>query len=160
MLGKSPWRDVQDKKRDRNRRTWRWSPCHSIAVSDTLWLLWLQHARLSYPSLSPGVSANSYPLNLWCHPTISSSVTLFSSFPQSFPASGSFPTSQLFTASGQSIGDSASVLPKSIQGSFPLVLTDLISLLSKGLSRVFSRTTVRKHQFSLHIRCVCISCVY
>ena len=83
----------------------------------------------------------------WCHPTISSSVIPFSSCLQSFSASGSFPVSQLFTLGGQSIGVPSSVLPMNIQGWFPLGLTDLISLLSKGLSRVFSSTTVWKHQF-------------
>ena len=89
------------------------------------------------------------PVSQWCHPTISSCVTLFSSCPQSFPASGSFLMSQLFASGGQSIGASASapVLPVNIQGWFPLGLTALISLLSKGLSRVFSNTTVWKHQF-------------
>ena len=92
--------------------------------------------------------SNSCPLSQWCHPTMSSSVVPFSC-PQSFPASGSFPMSQLFTSGGQSIGASASasVLPMNIQGWFPLGLTGLISLLSKGLSRIFSSTTVRKHQF-------------
>ena len=87
--------------------------------------------------------------NKWSHPTISSSVTLFSSCPQSFPASGSFPVSRLFTSGGLSIGVSAaaSVFPMNIQGWFPLRLTGLISLQSKGLSRVFSSTTVQKHQF-------------
>ena len=87
-------------------------------------------------------------MNRWCHPTISSSVTLFSCF-QPFPESGSFPVSQLFTSGGQSIGASASasVLPMSIQGWFSLRLTGLISLLSEGCSRVFSSTTVWKHQF-------------
>ena len=88
------------------------------------------------------------PLSRWCHPTILSSVTPFSC-PQSFPVSGSFPISQLFTSGGQSIGASASpsVLPMNIPGWFPLELTGLISLLSKRLSRVFSRTSVEKHQF-------------
>ena len=83
----------------------------------------------------------------WCHPTISSSVIPFSSCLQSFPASGSFPMSQLFTSGGQSIGASVSSLPMDIQGWFPLGLTNLISWLSKGLSRVFFSTTVRRHQF-------------
>ena len=83
----------------------------------------------------------------WCHPPISSSVSLFYSCPQSFPASGSFPISWLFASGGQSFGVSASVLPMNIQGWFPLGLTDLISLLYKGLSRVFSGTTVWRHQF-------------
>ena len=91
----------------------------------------------------------SCPLSLWCHPTISSSVAPFSSCPQSFPASGSFPVSQFFTSGGQSTGASASasVLPVNIQDSFPFWLTGLISLQSRGLSRVFSSTTVGKHQF-------------
>ena len=92
--------------------------------------------------------SNSCPLSRWCHPTISSTVTPCSSCPQSFPASGSFAMSQLFVSGGQSIGASvsASVLPVNIQGWFPLGLTGLISLLSKGLSRVFSSTTIWKHQ--------------
>ena len=109
----------------------------------------LQHTRLLFPSTPPGGWPSSCPLNRWCHPTISSSVVLFSFCLQSFPASGSFPGSQLFTSGSQSIGASASVLPMSIQGWFPLGLTGLISLLSKGLSRVFSSTTVQEHQFSV-----------
>ena len=105
----------------------------------------LQHARLPCPSLSPGVFSNSCPFNRWCYPTISSSVSRFSSCLQSFPASGSFPVGQLFTSGSQRIGASASVLPMNIQGWFSLGLTGLISLLSKGLSRVFSSTTIRKH---------------
>ena len=93
------------------------------------------------------VCSNSYLLSRWYHPTISSSVTLFSSCLQSFPASGSFPMSQFFASGGQSIGASASVLPINIQDWFPLGLTGLISLQSKGLWRVFSNTTVQKHQF-------------
>ena len=96
--------------------------------------------------LPDGVCSNSCPLSWWCNLTISSSVTPFSC-PQSFPASGSFPVSWLFASGGQSIDASASVLPMNIQGWFPLGLTSLISLLSKGLSRVFSNTTVWKHQF-------------
>ena len=106
----------------------------------------MQHARLPCSSPSPRVYSNSCPLSWWCHPTISSSVVPFSYRPQSFPASGSFPMSQFFASGGQSIGASASVLPMNIQDWFPLELTGLISLLSKGLSRVFSSTTVRKHQ--------------
>ena len=100
-------------------------------------------------SLSPRVCSYSCPLSRWCHPTISPSVIPFSSALNLFPASGSFPVSQLFTSSGQSIGASASasVLPMNIQGWFPLGLTGLISLQSKGLSRVFSSTMVWKHQF-------------
>ena len=92
--------------------------------------------RLPCPSLSPGVCSNSCPLSRWCHPTISSCVTLFSSCLQSFPASGSFPVSQLLASGGQSIetSASASVLPMNIQGWFPLGLTGLISLQSKGFS--------------------------
>ena len=110
----------------------------------------LQHTRLPCPSPSPGVCSNSCPLNQWCHPTISSSVTPFSSYPQSFPASGSFPVSQLFTSGGQSIGAAAltSVLPMNIQDWFPLGLTGLISFLSRGLSGVFSnssKTSILQH---------------
>ena len=101
------------------------------------------------PSLSPTVCSNSCPLSGWCHPTISFSVAPFSFCLQSFPESGSFPTSQLFTSGGQSTGASApaSVLPMNIQDWFPSGLTDLISVQSKGLSRVFSSTTIQKHQF-------------
>ena len=108
----------------------------------------LQHLRLPCPSPTPGVYLNSCPLSRWCHPAISSSVVPFSSCPQSFPASGSFPMSQYFTSGGQSIGTLAlaSVLPMNIQDSFPLGLTKLISLQSKGLQRVFSNSTVQKHQ--------------
>ena len=117
-----------------------------------VWLLWphrLQHTRLRCPSLSPRVCTNSCPLSRWCHPTISSSAAPFSFNLQSFPASGSFPMNQLFTSGGQSIGASASALflPRNIQGWFPLGLTSLISLLPKGLSRVFSSTKIEKHQF-------------
>ena len=108
-----------------------------------------EHVRLPCPSLSSRVCSNSCPLSQWCHSTISSSVAPFSSRPQSFPAPGSFLMSQLFTSGGQSIGASASasVLPMNIHSWFPSGLTGLISLLFKGLSWVFSSTTVRKHQF-------------
>ena len=108
-----------------------------------------QHARLPCPSLTPGVYSNSCPWNQWCHPTISSSVVPFSSRLQSFPASGSFQMSQFFTSGSQNIGvsASASVLPMNIQDWFPLGWTGWISLQSKGLSGVFSNTTVQKHQF-------------
>ena len=121
---------------------------HSI-VSNSLQRHGLQNARLPCPSPSPRAGSNSCPLRRWCLPTISSSVILFSSCVQSFPASESFPMSQLFTLGSQSIGDSASVstLPMNIQGWFPLGLTGLISLQSKGLSRVVFITTVQKHQF-------------
>ena len=109
----------------------------------------LQHTRPPCPSPTPGAWSNSGPSSWWCHPTISSSVIPFSSCLQSFPASGSFPMSQLLTSGGQSIGVSAStsVLPMNIQDRFPLSWTGWISLQSKGLSRVFSNTTVQKHQF-------------
>ena len=106
-------------------------------------------SQASLSSLSPKVCSNSCLLSQWCHPTTSSSVAPFFSCPQSFQASGSFLMSQVFTSGGQSIGvsASASVLPMNIQGWFPLGVTDVISLLSKGLSRVISNTTVQKHQF-------------
>ena len=121
---------------------------HSV-VSDSLWPHGLQHTRLPCPSPTPGACSNSCPSSQWCHPTISSSVVPFSSCPQSFPASESFPVSQFFASGGQSVGVSASawVLPMNIQGWFPLGWTGWISLQSKGLSRVFSNTTVQKHQF-------------
>ena len=118
-------------------------------MSDSLWPLGLQHARLSWPSLSPGVCSNSCPMTQWCYPTILSSVIPFSFCLQSFPASESFPESQFLASGGQSIRASAlaSVLPVNIQDWFSLGLTGLISLLSRGLSGVFSKTTVQKHQF-------------
>ena len=118
-------------------------------MSDSLWPHSLQHSRLPYPSLSPRVCSNSCLLCGWCHPTISSFVFPFSSCLQSFPTSGSFPSSWFFTSSCQRVGASASasLLPKKIQGWFLLGLTGLISLLSKGLSRIFSSTTAQKHQF-------------
>ena len=121
---------------------------HSV-VTDSLRPHGLQHARPPCPSPAPGVYSNSCPLTRWCHPTISSSVIPFSSHLQSFPASGSFPVNQFFASRGRSIGvsASASVLPMDIQDWFPLEWTGWISLPSKGLSRVFSSTTVQKHQF-------------
>ena len=121
----------------------------SSVVSNSLQPHGLQHARLPCSSPTPGVYSNSCPLSRWCHPTISSSVVPFSSRLQSFPASGSFKMSQFFTSGGQSIRVSASpsVLPMNIQDWFPLGWTGWISLQSKGLSRVFSNTTVQKHQF-------------
>ena len=118
-------------------------------VFDSLWPHGLQHARLPCLSPTPGVYSNSCPSHRWCHPTISSSVVPFSSHFQSFPASGSFPMSRFFTSGGQIIGvlTSASILPMNIQVWFPLGWTGWISLQSKGLSRVFSNTTVQKHQF-------------
>ena len=118
-------------------------------MSDSLWAHGRQHARLPCPSLTPGACSNSCPSSQWCHPTISSSVIPFSSCLQSFPASGFSPVNQFFTSGGQNIGasTSASVLPMTIQEWLPLGLTGLISLQSKGLSRVFSNTTVQKNQF-------------
>ena len=115
----------------------------------SLWPHGLQHARLLCLSLLPWVCSNSCALSRWCYLTISSSVSPSSSCPQSFPGSGSFAMSRLFTSGGQSIGVSAiaAVLPKYSQGWFSLGCTDLISLQSKGLSRVFSSTTMQRHQF-------------
>ena len=121
--------------------------CCSVTSCIYLWPHWLQHARLPCPSLSLRVCSNSSPLSQWCHPTISFSVTPFSSCPQSFPVSGSFPMSRLFTSGGQSIGTSPSVLPMNIQDWFLLGLTGLISFLFKVFSRVLSITKVWKHQF-------------
>ena len=124
----------------------------SYVMSDSWWphghlLPCPSHAKLPCPSQSPRVCSNSCPWSWWCHPNNSSSVAPFSSCPQSFPASGSFPMSQLLASGGQSIGASAlaSVLPMNIQGWFPLWLTGLISLLSKRLPRVLSSTTIWKH---------------
>ena len=121
---------------------------HSVAP-DSLRPCGLQHARAACPSPTPWVYSNSCPSSRWSLPAISSSVVPFSSHLQSFPASGSFPMSQSFTSGGQSIAASAStsVLPMNLQDGSPLGLTGLISLQSKGLSRVFSNTTVQKHQF-------------
>ena len=121
---------------------------HSV-VSDSLRPRESQHTRPPCPSPTPGVYPNSCPSSRWCHPAILSSVIPFSSCPQSLPASGSFPMSQLFTWGGQSIGvsASASVLPMNTQDWCPLVWTGWISLQSKGFSRVFSNTTVQNYQF-------------
>ena len=118
-------------------------------VSDSLWPHEPQHTRSPCPSPITRVYSNSCPLSQWCHPTISSSVVPFSSCLQSFPASGSFQMSRLSASGGQSIGvsGSASVLPMNIQDWFSLEWTGWIYLQSKGLSRVFSNTTVQKHQF-------------
>ena len=119
------------------------------AMSDSLRPHELQCARPPYPSPTPGVHPNPCPLSRWCHPTISSSVIPFSSHLQSFPASGSFKISQLFTSCGQStkVSASISVLPMNTQHWSPSEWTGWTSLQSKGLSRVFSNTTVQKHQF-------------
>ena len=121
---------------------------HSV-MSHSLQLHGLQHSRLPCPSPTPGVCSNSCPLSQCCNRTISSSVVPFSSHLQSFPASGSFQMSHFFTLVGQNIGvsTSESVLPMNIQDWFPLGLSGWISLQSKGLSRVFSNTTVQMHQF-------------
>ena len=119
---------------------------HSV-MSDSFKPHGLQHPRLPCPSLSPRACSNSCSLSRWCHPTISPSIAPFSSCLQSFPTSGSFLMCWLFTSGGQSIGASAVVLPMNIQGWFPLGSTGLISLLSKGLSRVFNSTTIWNHQF-------------
>ena len=121
----------------------------SSVVSDSLRRHEPQHARLPCPSPTPWVHPNPCPLSWWCHPTSSSSVIPFSSCTQSFPASGTFQMSQLSASGGQSIGvsSSTSVLPMNTQAWYPLGQTGWISLQSKGLSRVFSNTTVQKHQF-------------
>ena len=113
-------------------------------VSNSLQPHGLQHTRPPCPSPSPEVCLSSCPLHQWCHPALSSSDALFSFCPQSFPESGTFP---MFTSDEQNTGASASVLPMNIQGWFPLRVTDLISLLSRGFSGAFSNTTVQRHQF-------------
>ena len=130
-------------------RCFQWSQFSRSVMSNSLRPHELQQARLPCPSPTPGTCSSSCPSSWWCHPAISSSVVPVSFCLQSFSASGSPPTSQFFTSGGQSIGASAStsVLPMNIQDWFPLELTGWISLQSKGLSRVFSNTTVQKHQF-------------
>ena len=128
-----------------------WLQFSSVLSLSRVWLFvtpW-QHARPPCPSPTPGVHSDSHPSSQWCHPAISSSVVPFSSCPQSLPASEFCPMSQLFTWGGQSTGVSAltSFLPKKSQGWSPSEWTGWISLQSKGLSRVFSNTTVQKHQF-------------
>ena len=125
----------------------QFSSIQSLSHINSLHPHGLQHTRPPCPSPTPRVYSNSCPLSRWCHPAISSSVIPFSSCLQSFPASGSFPRSQLFASDGQSIGISASVLPMNIQDWSPLGWTGWISSQSKGFSRVFSNTTVQKHQF-------------
>ena len=137
--------------------TWTWGLWETSAVAvvqslSLVWLFvtpWLQHTRAPCPSPSPRACSNACPLSQRCHQTILSSLVPFSSCLQSFPGSGSFLMSQLFVSGGQSIrvSTSASVLPMNIQDLLPLRLTRWISLQSKGLSRVFSNTTVQKHQF-------------
>ena len=116
-------------------------------ASNSLWPRGLQHARLPCPSPTPGACSNSHPSSPWWHPAILHSVMPFSSCPQSFPASESFPMTLHQVGQNIRASASASVLPMNILDWFPLGLTDLISLQSKGLSRVFSNTTVQKHQF-------------
>ena len=125
-----------------------WCCCLVTQYCDFLWSYGLQHASLPCPSLCPGVCSNSCLLSRWLPPNISPSVTLFSSCCQPFPELGSFPMSWFFTSSGQIMGASTSalVLAMNIQGLIPLGLTFFISLLSMGLSRVFSNTTIPKHQ--------------
>ena len=141
----------KEKKRAESRRTGFSTELSSVQSLSSVWLQphGLQHARPPCPSPTPRVYSNSCPLSGWCHPTISSFLVSFSSRLQSFPVSGSFQMSQFFTSGGQSIGVSAStsVLPMNIEDWFPLGCTGWISLQSKGSSRVFSNTTVEKHQF-------------
>ena len=130
--------------------TYKWLVQFSHSVmSDSLWPRGLQQAMSPCTSPTPGVYSNSCPLSWWSRPTISSSLVPFSSCLQSFPASGPFPMGQFFASGGQSVEVSASTsaLPMNIQDWFPLRWTGWISLQSKGLSRVFSNTTVQKHQF-------------
>ena len=137
-IAQGPWRLVNN-----------YCFCSVTVMSNSLRPHGLQHTRFPCPSLSPRVCLNSCLLSQWCHLTISSSVAPFSSCPQSFPALGSFPVSQLLALSGQRIGASAStsVLPMLVQGWFPLELTGLNYFQSKGLSRFFSSTTIWNHQF-------------
>ena len=140
------WREKYHKEDENSILSLQFSPS---VVSDSLWPHGLQHTRLPCPSPTPWAYSNSCPSSRWCHLTILSSVIHFSSYLQSFPASGSFQMSQFFPSGGQSIGASAltSVLPMNIQDWSPLGWTGWISLQSKGLSRVFSNNTVQKHQF-------------
>ena len=142
-----PWGQASAPSKMRQVQCSHFSHFSRLLVADSLQPHVLQHARLPCLSPTPRACSNSCPLSQWCHPNISSSVIPFSSCFQSFPASGSFQMSQFFTSGGQSIGASASFLQMHIQDWFPLELTGLISLQSKGLSRVFSNTTVQKHQF-------------
>ena len=119
-------------------------------VSDSLWPHGLQHIRFPCPSPSPGACSNSYPLSWWCHPTISSSVA-FSFCPQSFPASGSFLMSQLFTSGGQSIGTPASLLPMNIQDWLPLGWTGWISLQSQGTLKSLLQHSSSKSHITIYL---------
>ena len=135
--------------KERNYTSVQFSSFQSLSHVLSLWANGFQHTRPPCPSQTPGVYSNSCPLSWWCHPAISSSVVPFSSCLQSFPASGSFKMSQFFTLGGQSIdvSESTSVLPMNIKGWFLLGWAGWICLKSKWLSRVFSNTTVQKHQF-------------
>ena len=143
------------KKQKKKNPMVKWSTPSTFGVSSitescpTLCHPWTAACQASLSSSTPGACSNSCPLSWWCHTTISSSVILFSSCLQSFPVSGSFPMSQFFTSGGQSIGvpASVSVLPMNIQDWSPLGLTSWISLQSRGLSRVFSNTTIQKCKF-------------
>ena len=148
------WAKRRDKWKDcsSQRRADSWGEyAYPLLLLFSCWLVSdsMQHTRLPCPSPSPRDCSNSYPLSQWCHPTISSSVAPFFPCPQSFSELGSFPVSWLFISGGQIVGASASAsaLPMNIQGWFPLGFTDLRSLLSRGLSRVFFITTIEKHQF-------------
>ena len=146
----SQYLDQKAQERQRIQKKAQFIQFSCSVMSNSLWPHGLQHARLPYPSPAPGACSNLCPSSQWWN-SISFSVVPFSSCLQSFPASGSFPMSQLFSSSGQSIGASASasVLPMNIQDWFPLGLTDLTSLQSKGLSRVSSNTTVQKSSIRL-----------
>ena len=148
VMDRAFWRGVVHETSPWCQKFWGFQFSRSV-MSNSLQPCEPQYARPPCSSPTAGVYLNSCPLSWWCHPTISSSVIPFSSCLQSFPASGSFSMSQFFASGGQSIGvsASASVLQMNIQDWFPLGLTGLISLLSKGLSRVFSNTRVQKHQF-------------
>ena len=137
------------KRKNSALNTWSVRFSSLAQLCPTLWPHGLQHARPPCPSPAPRPCSNSCLLSWWCHPNIASSVVPFSSHLQSFPSSGSFQMSQFFISGGQSIGvsASASVLPMNTQDWYPLGWTGWISLQSKGLSRVFSNTTVQKHQF-------------
>ena len=142
-----PWESY--KKIEKERDTLCSVQFSRSIVSDSLWPHVLQHTRLSCRSQTPGACSNSCSPSQWCHPTVWFSVIPFSSCLQSFPAPGSFPVSHFFTSGGQIIGvsASASVFAMDIQDWFPLGWTGWTSFQAKGLSRVFSNTTVQKHQF-------------
>ena len=151
-LWANPWTIVHQPPRSSSMSQTQFSSVESFSRVRTLRPHALQHARVPCPSPTLGACSNSCPSSQWCHPTILSSVVPFSSCLQSFPASGSFPMSLFFTSGGQSIKVSASapVIPMNIQDWFPLGWTGWISLQSKGLSRIFSNTSVQKHQFFGH----------